>query len=117
MSYRSHRCLSEEEKVDGHAGAEDGEERGEEEGCPRDLAGDPVSGVQLADGADVVDGCADVDDDAEDDEGDSGGGRAPGVTAGGGLAGGLNLADKEAEAGDGETEGHQRDAGADPGEE
>ncbi len=66
---------------------------------------------------DVTEDGGEVDDDSENDEADSGPEGEAGVVGREMGFGGVELAEEEAEAGDGESDTHEAEAGADPGEE
>lgn len=106
-------------KVDCHADADGGEEEPEDESVARDAAGLPGAGAELVNQLDVTQSGAEGDDDAEGDERNSGPeGEAGGANVGWCMRlGRRDLAEEETETADRETDAHESEAGADPGEE
>lgn len=110
------RRSADEEQVDPGSDPDESEKQGKDDGVAGDAAGNPRSGSELADGANVVGDCGEVDDDPEGDQSDAGVDGGAGMARRGMLVG-LEFAQEEPEAGQGEANAHQPEAGADPGKE
>jgi len=108
---------TDEDEIDCHADSDGGEDEAEDDGVARDSAWLPGSSAELVDQLDVTEDGGKGDDDAKGDQSYSGPeGEAGGVGREMGLEG-TKLAEKEAEAADGEANAHQAKASANPGEE
>jgi len=106
-----------EDEIEGHTDADDGEDEAEDDGVAVDFAGLPGAGAELVNELDVTENSAEIDDDAKGDKSDSG----PEGEAGGAGSEmrfcGCELPEEEAETADGEANSHEAEAGANPGEE
>jgi hypothetical protein len=105
-----------EDEIEGHTDADDGEDEAEDDGVAVDFAGLPGAGAELVNELDVTEDSAEINNDAEGDESDSGPEGEPGGAGSEMRFCGCELAEEEAETADGEANSHEAEAGANPGE-